>query len=76
MMFHIFIILLLSDNGDKVDGNSELRSRQQLKRCLKHNQLDPIRIIFCHLSNYLLAIIYKINDQSAKYINLEKNLII
>ena len=31
MTFYIFIILLLSYNGNKVDGNFELRSRQQIK---------------------------------------------
>ena len=37
-MFYIFIILL-SYNGNKVDGNLELRSKQQLKHCLKHSKL-------------------------------------
>ena len=40
---YIFVILLLSYNGNKVDGNFELRSRQQLKHCLKHSQIGPSR---------------------------------
>ena len=42
-MFHIFVILLLLYNGNKVDGNFELRSKQQLKHCLKHSQIGPSR---------------------------------
>ena len=30
-------------NKEKVDGNFELRSRQQLKHCLKNSQIGPSR---------------------------------
>ena len=46
--FYIFITLLLSYSGNKADGNFELRSRQQLKHCLKHSQIGPSK---CELIN-------------------------
>ena len=39
--FHILIMLLLSYNGNRVDGIVDLRSTQRLKHCLKHSQTGP-----------------------------------